>query len=110
MQVSWSYDLDSGGQSEGKAGDFSWEMVKGGKPYLEPRDGAFYLAGNKDTYKSLTLEMLERFPYSRAAIGAMAVEKNVVAYKTRQGHFGKFLVVSSDPEGTRMNIQYVTYK
>jgi hypothetical protein len=112
VRGTWSCNLDEGAETNTGA-DFWWEQDSATKRYLTPKNGAvFFVVGMRD-FDSLSYTDLERFPYSAQKIDASNATYNnlpantVVAYRTKEGRLGKFLVVSY---GVNLTIRWVTYQ
>jgi hypothetical protein len=113
VRATWRCDLDSGAETS-TGGDFWWEQETTVKRALTPEDGAvFDVVGVRD-FDSLGLAELEHFPYSAKPIdGSDVTDENdipkgtVVAYRTKQGRLGKFVI---DSYGHNLTIRWVTYE
>jgi hypothetical protein len=109
----WHCDLDAGAETD-VAADFWWQQETAEKRSLTPEDGAtFYVVGIRD-FDSLKFAELEHFSYAAKPIdGGDVKEENdvprgtVVAYRTKQGRLGKFVVESY---GHNLTIRWVTYE
>lgn len=111
VRGTWRCDLDEG--AEDQTGDFWWELDTAVNRYLTPENGAaFFVVGIRD-FDSLKYTELERFQYSPQKIEANDAPNNnipkgtVVAYRTKQGRLGKFLVVAY---GRDLTIRWITYQ
>jgi hypothetical protein len=111
VRGTWHCDLDAGAESS--TADFWWEQATATERYLTPENGAvFFVVGIRD-FDSLKYADLERFQYSPQKInGSDATYNNipqgtVVAYKTKQGRLGKFVVVGY---GYNLTIHWITYQ
>ena len=108
----WLYDLDLGIQSDDQSrADFKWEQKTKVERSLVPMNGAsFVVVGIRD-FKSLGSAELPQLNYSAKEIPANATGYNriptgtVVAYRTKQGRYGKFKV---DVYGYDLEIQWET--
>jgi hypothetical protein len=113
VRGTWSYDLDSGIQTTEDGADFQWELDTAVKRYLAPHNGAGFLVVGIRDFDSLTLRELEKLHYSSQKIDGsnesynQIPQRTVVAYKTKQGRFGKFIV---DDYGRDLTIRWVTYE
>jgi hypothetical protein len=113
VRGTWHCDLDEGAETASK-GDFWWKEDSTVKRYLTPEDGAvFNVMGVRD-FDSLTFAELEHLSYSDKAIdGSDVTTENdlpkgtVVAYRTKQGRLGKFVV---DTYGHNLTIRWTTYQ
>jgi hypothetical protein len=109
----WHCDLDAGAETE-SGGDFWWQEETSVKRTLTPENGAvFYVVGVRD-FDSLELAEIEHFPFSAKAIDGSDVKGEndipkgtVVAYRTKQGRLGKFVV---DSYGVNLTIRWTTYE
>jgi hypothetical protein len=113
VRGTWAYDLDSGIQSTGAGADFRWDLETVTKRYLVPLNGAgFMVVGIRD-FESVTGRDLEKFHYSSQKIDGSNLAYNqmpqgtVIAYKTNEGRFGKFIV---DDYGDNLTISWITYQ
>lgn len=111
VRGTWHCDLDVGAQD--KTGDFWWELDTKVERSLTPENGAvFFVVGIRD-FDSLKVADLEHFQYSPEKIEANDAPDNnlkkrtVVAYRTKQGRLGKFVVVDYGPD---LTIRWVTYQ
>lgn len=113
VRGTWHCDLDAGAETASK-GDFWWREDSTVKRYLTPESGAvFYVMGVRD-FDSLTFAELERLPYSDKTIdGSDVTTENdipkgtVVAYRSKEGRLGKFVV---DSYGRNLTIRWMTYQ
>jgi|HubBroStandDraft_5_1064220.scaffolds.fasta_scaffold46238_4 hypothetical protein len=111
VRGTWHCDLDVG--AEDKTGDFWWEEDTKVERSLTPENGAvFFVVGIRD-FDSLKFADLEHFHYSQDKIEANDAPENnlkkrtVVAYRTKQGRLGKFVVVDYGPD---LTIRWATYQ
>ena len=111
VRGTWRCDLDVG--AEDKTGDFWWELDTKVERSLTPENGAvFFVVGLRD-FDSLKYADLEHFQYSPEKIEANDDASNnlkkrtVVAYRTKQGRLGKFVVVDYGPD---LTIRWITYQ
>jgi hypothetical protein len=113
VRGTWRCDLDAGAETQ-SGGDFWWQLETSTKRELTPEDGAtFYVVGVRD-FDSLAFEELQHFSYSAKAIDGSDVKGQndipkgtVVAYRTKQGRLGKFVV---DSYGVDLSIRWTTYE
>jgi hypothetical protein len=112
VRGTWHCDLDSGAETDAGA-DFWWEQDTSVKRYLVPQNGAgFFVVGIRD-FESVKYADLERFQYSSQKIDGSSFSYNqipqgtVVAYKTNEGRFGKFIV---DEYGYNLTIRWMTFE
>jgi len=112
VRGTWRCDLDVGAVDK-KTGDFWWQVDSDVKRFLAPENGAvFFVMGIRD-FDSLKFTELEHLEYSSQRIAAHNEPNNnlpkdtVVAYKTKQGRLGKFLVVTY---GNDLAIRWITYQ
>ncbi|MGB6745408.1 MAG: hypothetical protein WBE38_17310 [Terracidiphilus sp.] len=111
VRGTWLCDLDAG--AEDQNGDFKWDQQTNVERYLTPESGAvFFVVGIRD-FDSLKYAELERLQYSPERIEANDAPNNnipqgtVVAYRTKQGRLGKFVVVAY---GYNLTIRWITYQ
>jgi hypothetical protein len=113
IRGTWSCDLDAGAEaSELGRADFWWEQVNTVNRNLAPVNGAgFFVLGLRD-FESVGYDDLQQFPYSGEKVEANGVGSNripqgtVVAYRTKQGRFGKFKV---EQYGYNLTIRWATF-
>jgi hypothetical protein len=111
VRGSWYCDLDAGAETNSN-GDFWWEQVSDVKRFLTPENGAVFFAVGVRDFDTLKYADLEHFSYSTDKIDGNDdptndLRKNtVVAYRTREGRLGKFLVTSY---GRNLTIRLTTY-
>jgi hypothetical protein len=113
VRGTWHCDLDAGAETASK-GDFWWKEDSTVKRFLTPESGAvFYVMGVRD-FDSLTFAELGHLPYSATPIdGSDVTTENdipkgtVVAYRSKEGRLGKFVV---DSYGHNLTIRWTTYQ
>jgi hypothetical protein len=113
VRGTWHCDLDEGAETASQ-GDFWWKEDSTVKRYLTPEDGAaFNVMGVRD-FATLTFAELEHLPYSAQPIdGSDVTTENdvpkgtVIAYRTKQGRLGKFVV---DSYGHNLTIRWTTFQ
>ena len=113
IRGTWNFDLDNGVEViDLKNADFWWEQKTISERSIVPTSGSEMAVIGTQDFDSITLSMLKRLVYSNAAICADDNHANniptgtVVAYRTRLGKYGKFLVNSY---GYNINISWITY-
>jgi hypothetical protein len=111
VRGTYTYDLDSGSETTAGA-DFQWRQETNVLRSITSMNGAaFFVVGAKE-FESIRWSDMEHFPYSPAPIDGSANASNripagtVVAYKTSEGHLGKFIV---DEYGYNLTIRWRTY-
>ncbi len=111
VRGTWSVDLDLGVQAQDRA-DFFWEQINDTKRAIVPKSGAsFYIVGIR-SFDSVTYPDLQLYSYSTSTIDSSDALSNriptgtIVAYKTKDGRLGKFLI---ENYGYNLNIRWITY-
>jgi len=113
VRGTWSYDLDVGAETSApNRADFWWDQVDAVKRMIVPKNSAqFNVLGIRD-FGSLGYADLKGLSYSSQPIDGSNQTFNhipqgtVVAYRTKEGRFGKFRV---DQYGYNLNIEWVTF-
>ena len=111
VRATYTYDLDGGTETSAGA-DFQWRQDTKVVRSITPMNGAaFFVVGPKE-FESIRWSDMEHFPYSSSPIDGSANGSNripagtVVAYKTSEGHLGKFII---DEYGYNLAIRWRTY-
>jgi TIR domain len=122
LEGSYLYDLDLGlklGADDfyGPKIEIFYECKTDIERYFRPMSGAFYLLGHRD-FNSITANSLTDLSYSKANINVSNNENNqltagtVVAVKTNEGRFAKFIIdaFGTGQWGSNIEISWVTYE
>jgi hypothetical protein len=111
IRGTYMFDLDRGREAKTGA-DFWWEQKTSVIRFLTPENGAAFYVVGPTSFESVKWSDMEHFGYSGAKIDASANASNripastVVAYRTKEGRLGKFVV---DQYGYDLMIRWRTF-
>ncbi len=113
IRGTWFFDFELGREVQAGGGDVWWEQVDSIRRYLVPQNGATLLNLGMISFESVTVTSLRSYKYSGLRIDGSNTAANtlppntVVAVKTHNGHYAKFIVISY---GYNLTIGWVTYQ
>ena len=92
--------------------DFQWEQATAIERYISPANGAVFNVTNRTNLSDMTYRTLVSLPYANDKINASNTRANriptgtIVAYKTSEGRYGAFQVVTYD---YNISLRWLTY-